>query len=321
MPDKCPVCTFELNGTYPVSGTYDYSFDCPNCGKYILESLAESLLKPSLEEHPNQAGVISHYLRKNQKGKNWPTLDDEILKKLVEEEIYPNPAQQAANLILWLGKNISAPGEAHLIQPKTHQAIIGARDAEGIEFVLDYLFDKKLVENGRQFEMTRKMGVAFATLSFEGWAYYEAIMKGQTISKKAFMAMEFGNTVLDKVFSECFKPAVKKTGFDLQTVLEQPKAGSIDDRIRVEIRNSKFLIADLSHSNNGAYWEAGFAEGLGKIVIYTCQKSVWENEKTHFDTNHHQTIIWDENDLEKAAEDLKATIRASLPEDAIMSDE
>ena len=87
------------------------------------------------------------------------------------------------------------------------------------------------------------------------------------------MAMKFGDSTLTKVVDECFKPAIKKTRFDLQTLLEQPKAGSIDDRIRVEIRNSKFLIADLTHSNNGAYLGAGFAEGLGKIVIYTCKKS------------------------------------------------
>jgi len=46
-----------------------------------------------------------------------------------------------------------------------------------------------------------------------------------------------------------------------------------------------------------------------------------KKEKTHFDTNHHQTIIWDENDLGRAGEDLKATIRNSLPEEAIRSDE
>ena len=58
-------------------------------------------------------------------------------------------------------------------------------------------------------------------------------MQDQTNSKKAFMAMQFGDSTLTKVVDECFKPAVKKTGFDLQTLLEQPKTGSIDDRIRV----------------------------------------------------------------------------------------
>ena len=36
------------------------------------------------------------------------------------------------------------------------------------------------------------------------------------------------------------------------------------------------MISDLSHGNYGAYWEAGFAEGLGKAVIYTCERTIFE---------------------------------------------
>ena len=40
----------------------------------------------------------------------------------------------------------------------------------------------------------------------------------------------------------------------------------VDAVIEHEIRACRFLIADLSDDNAGAYWEAGFAEGLGKPV-------------------------------------------------------
>ena len=80
---------------------------------------------------------------------------------------------------------------------------------------------------------------------------------------------------------------------DRGLLVQRAKAGSIDERLRVEIRRSRFLIADLTDRNAGAYWEAGFAEGLGKPVIYTCEKSVFEEEKTHFDTNHMHTVLWD----------------------------
>ena len=53
------------------------------------------------------------------------------------------------------------------------------------------------------------------------------------------------------------------------------------------------MIADLTHDNNGAYWEARFAEGLGRPVIYTCRKQKWDATKSHFDTSHLNTIIWD----------------------------
>jgi len=86
---------------------------------------------------------------------------------------------------------------------------------------------------------------------------------------------------------------------------------------------SRFLLADLTHGNQGAYWEAGFAEGLGKPVIYTCEKTVFENKEhgPHFDTNHHLTVLWSEDRRHQAAIDLKATIRATLPGDAKMTDD
>jgi nucleoside 2-deoxyribosyltransferase len=85
-------------------------------------------------------------------------------------------------------------------------------------------------------------------------------------------------------------------------------------------RQSKFLIADLTHGNAGAYWEAGFAEGLGKPVIYTCKKDVFDNKRVHFDANHHLTVIWNIATLENAAQELKNTIRATFPDEAKMSD-
>lgn len=135
------------------------------------------------------------------------------------------------------------------------------------------------------------------------------------------MAMKFGDALLDQVLDQVFRPSVKQTGFELFRLDDVPKAGSIDDRLRVEIQSADFLIADLTHDNLGAYWEAGYAEGLGKPVIYTCEKEKFTKDNTHFDTNHHLTIIWEKTSPEKAGENLKATIRATLPHLAKQQDE
>jgi len=132
--------------------------------------------------------------------------------------------------------------------------------------------------------------------------------------------MQFGDEELDKVVANYFKPAVAKAGFTLNLLTDGQGAGCIDDQLRVAIRNSRFVLTDLTHNNRGAYWEAGFAEGLGKPVIYTCRKSVWDKEPVHFDTSHLVTIIWDPDNLSDAADRLKATIRATLPEAAKMTD-
>ena len=68
------------------------------------------------------------------------------------------------------------------------------------------------------------------------------------------------------------------------------------------------------------YWEAGFAEGIGIPVIYTCKESEFGKE-SHFDTNHHLIVMWNPDKPEEAANKLKATIRATLPEAAKMEDD
>lgn len=122
------------------------------------------------------------------------------------------------------------------------------------------------------------------------------------------------------MYQDCFKPSVARTGFELRRLDEKQPAGLIDNQLRVAIRQAKFVVADLTHGNLGAYWEAGFAEGLGKPVIYTCEKDHFHNVRTHFDTNHHVTIIWDADELNKAGNELTATIRATLPSDARLTD-
>ena len=50
--------------------------------------------------------------------------------------------------------------------------------------------------------------------------------------------------------------------------------------MRRMIQGALFVIADLTHENRGAYWEAGYAEGLSKTVRHTpMKKSNSRNEK------------------------------------------
>jgi nucleoside 2-deoxyribosyltransferase len=81
------------------------------------------------------------------------------------------------------------------------------------------------------------------------------------------------------------------------------------------------VIAELSHHNNGAYWEAGFARGLGKPVIYMYNKRVGNSDRPpHFDVGSDLYIAWEEDKPEKAADDLKGVIRATLFAEAVMED-
>jgi hypothetical protein len=109
-------------------------------------------------------------------------------------------------------------------------------------------------------------------LTIKGWAKYEELKNRDIDSRIAFMALKFGDASLNRAVDECFRPAVDRTGFRLRLLTDDQGAGLIDDQLRAAILGARFIIADLSHGNQGAYWEAGFGEGLGLPVIYTCEK-------------------------------------------------
>ena len=82
----------------------------------------------------------------------------------------------------------------------------------------------------------------------------------------------------------------------------------ICDKLIAEIRTSHFLIADVTLQRAGVYFEAGFAMGLGRPVIWTCRQDDMKN--VHFDTRQYSHVVWtDPYDLRtKLADRIKATI-------------
>jgi len=324
MPDKCPVCESELKEKRP-SGLFN-GYDCPRCGRFVLHEDIEFKLQYLCgmqygKKDPKKISIISYAIRKMQEAEDqksiWPNINEQLISAILKNPL-PGLNQQLNNMILWIGKKTN-PGEKVKIDVTVHQSIMGAINREGFGFVLEQLKDQGLIEGTLVWDSIRCE--IETKLSFIGWKYYRELEKESVDSRKAFMAMEYGDKELDEIVEKYFKQAVAHTGFELYRLDEKPKAGLIDDRLRVEIRNSRFLISDLTHENKGAYWEAGYAEGLGKPVIYTCKKEVFEKTKPHFDTNHHLTVIWDPGEIQNAVEILKATIRATLPDEAKLSDE
>lgn len=294
---------------HPVTGSVE-GYNCGVCGTFELTDLAKSCIPGFLEKDKRFRAVASHHIRKSQSGLDQvPRFNEASLTALIGAPL-PRPKEQADQLIREIGTHSSELGNAVSLDLKQIGAVIGAiSDRTAIE-ILKQLRAANMIEfeNPIMADKARSLRLTFA-----GWEHYESLKLADRHYAKAFMAMKFGNRKLEKVVATVFKPAVKQTGFDLIRLDEKPQAGLIDDRLRVEIRSSDFLIADLTHENAGAYWEAGFAEGLGKPVIYTCEKSKFKRDSTHFDTNHHLTVLWDPKCPDESAALLKATIRATLP--------
>jgi hypothetical protein len=154
----------------------------------------------------------------------------------------------------------------------------------------------------------------------KGWERIHEFRRGTISGQRIFMAMKFGNNSADNAFRTIFKKAAEEVGFSLEKLDDQPQLGLIDERLRDNIRRSRMLFADLTHQNPGAYWESGFAEGIGKPVLYLCRNDQWKKFKTHFDTNHHLTVIWNPKKPDVGKEQIKSILRNTFPDEVINED-
>lgn len=286
----CPICSLTVLDDGRNGDTLQYS--CVRCGNFQLSGSLHASLQSMLEGRPHGRAILSHAIREIQRKDEWPLITSYLAEQVLRERSLPKPAEQANNLLRWLGDTAEA-AESNVVEGiETLQAIIGGQTPNTVLYIANHLANEGYIK----FEITKGPKYNFQ-MTLKGWAEYDRLQRDQSESKTVFMAMKFGDEELNRVVEQVFRPAVESTGYTLRVLTDVPRAGLIDDRLRVEIRRSRFMLADITHGNLGAYWEAGFAEGLGKPVIYTCKNEAFRKGVSHFDTNHHLTVMWSD-DLE-----------------------
>ena len=218
---------------------------------------------------------------------------------------------QAENLIRFIGDEVSRSGENIITLPRHIYAIIGSSRYQSVLDLAKELWERKLLRIDPRGAATGL--IEDITLALDGWERYEAGKRGEFEGNYGFIAMQFDDHDLDVFVRDVVKPAVKQgVSYDLVDMRDVARAGVIDNIMCVRIRDATFVIVDLTHDNRGAYWEAGYAEGMGKPVIYICEKAKFDKMKSHFDTSHCTTVLWSKDDPERFSQELVATIQRSL---------
>lgn len=142
----------------------------------------------------------------------------------------------------------------------------------------------------------------YIELNPNGWQRIEALEITDKNNKNVFIAMSFGEEA--KATREALKSGITNAGYQPILIDEVTHNHQIVPEMFKKIRDSKFLVIDISVPNMGAYYEAGYAYGLGKEVIFCCNEKSFDsqdkNMRPHFDVSQKQMLRWkDESDLTK----------------------
>jgi hypothetical protein len=292
--NECPLLCGWVAEEFPGEAQY---FKCEHCGEFkIAKTLLAGLgkeeakvLLPYLSAHTRQA---------NQRGEvvtlhtgNWK--DFALAHKNTPISI------KLFKLLQLIGNNTN-PGTSMLIKSDRDAPLLDAFNSVELTFLINTQVDLGYIEQVHGPEMTR--------LKAKGWEQIQAATVNG-IPGKCFVAMSYSKE-LKSVYDDGIEPAVRidckmdPVRLDFAEYNEK-----ICDKMIAEIRTCQFLVADVTHQRQNVYYEAGFAEGLGRPVIWTCKEDDFIN--VHFDVQQYNYILWNEpKDLRTKLKDrIKRTIR------------
>jgi nucleoside 2-deoxyribosyltransferase len=220
-----------------------------------------------------------------------------------------NIAEILERTLLNLSRQFPNRGQEIILEDKNQERKIlpyyccFAKDEQEQQFIINamrekkWLFDKINI-HGMQMEWPLKITVT-------GWLAIANTLK-RTDSKNVFVAMKFDDST--NTAWEYMQKAISELGFNPIRIDKVKFNDEINGQILLHIKQSAFVVADITGHRNGVYFEAGFAMGLKKDVIFACSEVSFK--ETHFDVSHYNIIIWrDEQDLyEKLKDRIQGTI-------------
>jgi hypothetical protein len=121
-------------------------------------------------------------------------------------------------------------------------------------------------------------------------------------AKLCFVIMPF-NEKLNPIYDTIIKVVLKDLKYNPLRADEIFKSKPIIDDIWLNIKKSKFLIADLTERNANVFYELGLAHALSKEVILLTQNL----SDIPFDLRHYRIIVY--KDSISGADNLKAVLK------------
>lgn len=229
---KCLVCSNVEGGSFQRRSPG--FFECEICGTYTATEELWSQIYDGIYDscqwnlNPSQRAGLSHHIRKKwdassqTKGDPFEITSD-VLDSFRSIRSLPSPDKQAANIVRFIGDEVSRSGEAVGQLPINFHAIIGALNREAANRLTEELVERKILKAdppgtavgtdsaGRPLRLLTKID-----LSLDGWKQYKSEKRGQSGGNYDFL--ERAQQLLDEGDKD---PAAVMAGIALEKHLRQ----------------------------------------------------------------------------------------------------
>jgi len=315
QPTACPVCNENHSLQAQMNNKGMVNIACERCGRFEIDPVLLG------REAPWQGvnHLLSAWVRRQNKARVIPNVGADAKiedlyseawwSKHLEQMGFPETTNEKLNaLLLAYGESIDGNygrqfsfGYPHFI---ADTAARNQQEIDGLNQLLDELdFIDKMTPRIRA----------------KGWLHIDELRRTTIAGDLAFIAMWFDDVT--KAYRSAAIAAIEHCGFRAIVIDQQEFNDFIMNQVISSVRQARFLIADLTSRpesesdgkvrngvRGGVYWEAGFAYGLARPVIQTCEDSTESRARVHFDIGQYKTIYWKQDELSPQIRPLDKTI-------------
>ncbi|MEM7429298.1 MAG: hypothetical protein AAF441_24700 [Pseudomonadota bacterium] len=117
-----------------------------------------------------------------------------------------------------------------------------------------------------------------------------SLAERMALSRDVFIIMSYGDDPSLEQAVTAFEEVCDEFGFNAKRLDQEDSGGTfeVNEAITDRIRDSAFVIVDLTEERPNVYYELGYARALGKDVILTAK----EGTTVHFDAQGLNRINW-----------------------------
>jgi hypothetical protein len=302
--EACPLCGLKNPAVEPDYRRSILYITCNRCKKYQISEEVQ-IGMPNLQNNYRLSGVVrTRYEYTNQEQLITTDNFQSFESAAPDDQDVPSKVRY---LIRFLAYKSTSPGDFVNLSWLNDTPVCFATNIEEMNFYAHYLENSGFV----QIKERTSAGISLR-LTPSGWEESRRIPTLQ--SENVFVAMSFSKEgmnvdMLKKAYEEAIKPALEEdTDYHAIRLDYEEFLGDIVDEIIARIKESRFVVADVTEHKNGVYFEGGYAMGMNMPVIWMCHDS--DLKQAHFDTSHLNHIVWKEPDdlRKKLANRILATI-------------
>lgn len=293
----CPLCDY---GDIQVqqTGITSWTIRCMGCGEVTFQGFMvpgfgrDGLQLPQAFRQTRQL-IASAAAERRVRKEDGITVTPESWEILAANcpQTFP---EQMDRFLTNLAAASSEPGMMTSLSSAKDAPLAYAAAKDSLIFRLETLRDMGFIQfQGKREDKLNDLGFR---LTYSGWQRVRETERGGKSREQVFIAMTLNPRRMESddaelvAVKEALVGAVADAGYRPMFMGDLVHGDRIDDRILVELQRSRLVLVDTTGHNANVVFEAGYALGLGRTVLWTCKDGDHQNQG--FDIRQYRRILW-----------------------------